>query len=308
MNSIETEELGGPFGVRIQFDLQHDANDDERATLRELLAAHHLLVLRSPGLSQQDQVRFAAYFGPPLPIGDDDAREQYVSNTRPDGVLGTAKLCWHSDTSFAPVPYRVLGLYGLEVEPGRTSTRFACASTAYRALPADLEALLSNRQVVNVTEVPGVDHDTEGRGKRLITHGTSTPSAGHPVLMQHPFDGSRFLYVNEMHSDFILGMPPEQSEEVLGALFALLYAPTNVYEHWWQEGDYVVWDNLTVQHSRGDVSEVGPRTLRKVTIGTVRLREQFPQFFETIPYRNATSRLLATPHWETTASGTPGSS
>ena len=36
-------------------------------------------------------------------------------------------------------------------------------------------------------------------------------------------------------------------------------------DHEWRQGDLVVWDNLTVQHARGNVEIDGPeRTLRKV--------------------------------------------
>jgi hypothetical protein len=42
-----------------------------------------------------------------------------------------------------------------------------------------------------------------------------------------------------------------------------------VLDHEWRRGDLVVWDNLAVQHARGNVEIEGPeRTLRKV-IGPV---------------------------------------
>ena len=49
-----------------------------------------------------------------------------------------------------------------------------------------------------------------------------------------------------------------------------MYAPDNVYEHTWQVGDLLVWDNLALQHARDAVN--GRRTLRRVPVGTVLAR------------------------------------
>jgi alpha-ketoglutarate-dependent taurine dioxygenase len=50
-------------------------------------------------------------------------------------------------------------------------------------------------------------------------------------------------------------------------LFGYLYSPENVLEHTWVEKQYVAWDNIGVQHGRGNVSYEGPtRTLRRSTV------------------------------------------
>jgi taurine dioxygenase len=46
-----------------------------------------------------------------------------------------------------------------------------------------------------------------------------------------------------------------------------LYAPGNRYEHHWEPGDLVVWDNVGLQHARGAVGRGAPRTLRRIVIG-----------------------------------------
>jgi taurine dioxygenase len=100
------------------------------------------------------------------------------------------------------------------------------------------------------------------------------PQAEHPVLMTHPITGARILYVTAMQTDSIVGLADDESEALLEQLWGELYAPGNVYEHEWQVGDLLVWDNLALQHARGAVT--GRRTLRRVPVGTVlaRLRDQ----------------------------------
>jgi len=99
--------------------------------------------------------------------------------------------------------------------------------------------------------------------------------------MVHPKTGQKLLFVNEMETDHIAGIAPQESEELIEALFADMYRPEHVLEHWWNEGDLVIWDNLAVQHGRGNVNLDGPeRTLRKVfgpmsARGTMNLRPKY---------------------------------
>src|SRR4051794_23737050 len=91
--------LTGGIGVELDIDLGAPRSVEEDKQILELFLQHHLLLIRQPGLTHDDQSRFAHIFGRLLPVGTDNAMEQYVSNARADGTLGTAELTWHSDTS-----------------------------------------------------------------------------------------------------------------------------------------------------------------------------------------------------------------
>jgi taurine dioxygenase len=88
--------------------------------------------------------------------------------------------------------------------------------------------------------------------------------------MTHPVTGAAILYTSAMQTDSIVGLPEHESEDLLARCWDILYAPDNVYEHAWQIGDLLVWDNLALQHARDAVT--GPRTLRRVPVGTVLAR------------------------------------
>ena len=59
------------------------------------------------------------------------------------------------------------------------------------------------------------------------------------------------------------------SDELLDAVFAHLYQPANVYEHNWRIGDFVVWDNLALQHGRRSNPNTVRRSLRRVAMNEV---------------------------------------
>jgi taurine dioxygenase len=86
-----------------------------------------------------------------------------------------------------------------------------------------------------------------------------------PIANLHPRSGRTILYVSEMMTSEIEELPEPESEELLGRLFRHLYDPAILWTHEWQSGDLVIWDNLSIQHARGNVDAEGPvRTLRKV--------------------------------------------
>jgi alpha-ketoglutarate-dependent taurine dioxygenase len=62
-------------------------------------------------------------------------------------------------------------------------------------------------------------------------------------------------------------MSPEDSEALLDELFDHMYADENVYTFEWKQGDFIIWDNIAMQHARPDLrAEDAPRTLRKTLV------------------------------------------
>ena len=90
------------------------------------------------------------------------------------------------------------------------------------------------------------------------------PRTAHPVVRNHPVTGAPILFVCRNQTDSIVGLAPDESEELLSALFVVLYDSSHVFEHTWRAGDVVIWDNLAVQHGRADIATHGPRVLQRV--------------------------------------------
>jgi alpha-ketoglutarate-dependent taurine dioxygenase len=186
-----------------------------------------------------------------------------VSNKEPGGYAPYGRLQFHSDMMWAPEPFQVLSLYGLEVEPPSVPTAFVSTTAAWDTLPENLRARVEGLHVVNVTgqQRRGVDDD-EDLLDSIREHEVSiTTSIGH----RHPRTGRTLLYASQMNTSEIVELPHDESEELIEALFAHLYDPAHVIDHEWRRGDLVAWDNLAVQHARKTVQIEGPvRTLRKV--------------------------------------------
>lgn len=257
-----------PFGAEVDCDLRESLTVAEQQRLRELLFERQILVFRDQHLSETRQIEIMRYIGPVRAIHDFVHK---VSNDKTKGSLGTQELTYHSDLAFAEEPRLALSLHALDIVDGGSSTRYVSGVHAAGRLPAALKERL--RGLTALHTYPGYDF-TAGAAElpRWV------PRHSHPVLMPHPVTGRPVLYVTQMQTALIDGLPTEESSALIQALKSQIYTDDNLYEHVWRDGDLVIWDNIATQHARGDVSASGPRTLQKVQISDRTFAEQWPLY------------------------------
>jgi taurine dioxygenase len=269
-----------PFGVEVEIDLSRPIDADRREALRALLYRKKLLVFRNQSLSETDQIRVLGYFGRVLPP-EEEHKELDL-----DGDFGRSRIGFHADLIFTPEPYKLLSLYALEVDDDGTSTRFVDGGHAARALPPVLRAQVEGLRAMSVTpQVQShreVDYDPPAYIRRH----------SQPVIIDHPVTGEPILFVTELQTARIEGLPREESDALLAELFSWLYAEDEVAEHHWRNGDLVIWDNIALQHGRADQSATGVRRLRRVIVADKGFYELCPEFTRGDP------KILAWGHGE----------
>jgi taurine dioxygenase len=248
-----------PFGAEL-------AVVPDEQDFRQAYAADGLIVLRGRKLGMDEQHRLCAMLGP---VVDHPYEKFYVSNVRADGVLGTRELLFHSDVPFLPVPYEGVSLHAVEVDPGVASTRFASGLRAWDRLPQKLRDRVEGMMALQVRE------RAWDRRTRLTDLEPSDMCSVHPVIRRQRGTGRPYLFVNEDMTAGIIGLSEADSDSLLEELFGYLYAEEHIYEHHWQVGDLVIWDNLAVQHARRELGP-GTRTLQRVTIASLGYAQQYP--------------------------------
>jgi taurine dioxygenase len=230
--------------------------------LRRAYQTHHLLVFRDQELTGEQQVGVVRLFGPTLRRGRYADGWAYVSNVRPDGLVPEGGLAFHFDLAFTEEPFWGLSLYGLEVPADGSPTWFASSARAAGLLSEEIRKRVAGLRALNVFDF-NLPQDRRQREAELAP---GMPRAEHPVISSHPRLGVPVLLVCQQQTDRIMGLAPQESEDILAALFERLYSPENVYVHRWRTGDLVVWDNLAIQHGRPAFADGSERTLRRVTI------------------------------------------
>jgi alpha-ketoglutarate-dependent taurine dioxygenase len=267
-DDLGVQPLSEGIGVDITgIDFHEEVDEPTAKRLRDLLAQHSVLRFRGQKLSTEDQVRALGYFAPvtPNPAGNLFA---LVSNKEQDASVPFGRLPFHSDLMWTDHPLEITSLYGIELEQPVESTTFASTLSPYRKLDAELQAELANLVAFNVNDASPFRKGHRDPDILHIEREGAPEGAEHPVVMRHPRSGAPLLTVSEMMTKEIRGVAAPRSEELLDALFALMYAPENLYEQQWEIDDFVIWDNFGAQHGRPNVSATGNvRTLRKVNAG-----------------------------------------
>jgi alpha-ketoglutarate-dependent taurine dioxygenase len=234
--------------------------------IHETWLARHVLVFPDQALTPAHQEVVAGWFGPlerSTPQRAQRGEEMpgpvhHISNRVPGGQAGHGELVFHSDSATRRHPIRAVSLYAQAVPADGGHTVFADAMSGWRTLPQALRD-----RVAPLEARHAFDYDTEAKPVSADFAGFQ---AVHPVVMDHPLTGEPVLYVNRGQTWRIEGLDDTTSAALLDALWAHLEAPERCYEHVWQLGDLVIWDNVALQHARTAFDPSEERTLRRVVV------------------------------------------
>ena len=244
------------FGVEVLgVDLREEQDEEVKRRLRDTWHEKSLLLFRGQSLSEPEMDRAAAIFGE---ISLEGNYPKYVSNVETAGRLSVDhELLFHMDFSFATPPLRGLVLYGVEVPPPGNGgeTLFADAGRAYQRLPPALRERVDKLTIVHST-----------RAVKDNTFSKIEKTSHHPIAFPHPVTGRTLLFCSPRHFYGVDGLSPEDGQALCDELAGYLSSAEIVHTHVWQPGDFVVWDNMQLQHARKKFNSQYHRHLRRIQI------------------------------------------
>jgi taurine dioxygenase len=277
ISTISVAKLHPLIGAEIGgVDLRYPLDDQTLRQIKDAWHKHTVLVFRGQDLSEDDQRRFASYFGrvakrvrPPKPTIVRDGPEWdemmlVTDNVGPDGQplgsLGHGEMWFHTDKCYHRRPHRASFLYGIEIPSEGGHTRFSSSYAAYDRLSEELKRRLDGVMVMQGHEYSVGKRIDLTRKLEEIHHCVQ------PIIVTNPGSGRKGLYVASQNTMWIEGMDRDESEALLQRLFAFAEDPAIIYEHVWRVGDLVMWDNLACLHARTDWPQDQRRTLRRCTV------------------------------------------
>lgn len=276
--SLTTRPLSPALGVEILgLDVSEPLDGKVRDEILSEFYEHIALLFRGQDMTVEQQNRFTTTFGeigkrtvgPRLRKSADDIYTtpvMVVSNIKEDGkplegasANGDREMGFHQDTAFHEIPDHVTILYGIEVSTHGGHTMVTNQHAAYDHVPADLKAKLEGCKVLQVYDYQRhtVDADMDLSGARYYVQ---------PIFITHPVTGRKALYVNRMMSVRIEGMERAESDAILSDLFDITEDPSFRYEHVWEVGDLLMWDNFCSTHARTFYPDEERRLLRRTTV------------------------------------------
>jgi len=180
-------------------------------------------------------------------------------NGKPVGILGDGEVVWHSDFSFKEAPTAARMLLAMEIPHDGGHTYFSNCYAAYDALSPAMKQRIAGMTIkqANIVDTamklrPGASLDVDVR---------DVPGPSHPIVSTHPETGRNMLFLGRRHSAYVNGLSLADSEALLDELWAHTIDPRFIYEHVWQQGDVVVWDNRATLHKRDAFASSSRRVL-----------------------------------------------
>ncbi|OVZ57492.1 2,4-dichlorophenoxyacetate dioxygenase [Pigmentiphaga sp. NML080357] len=261
-------------------DISRPLDEVSVRAIEKAMDDYAVLVFRDQPLDQDQQIRFAKYFGP-LDLGlrkvkggahrFDYAELADISNVTADGAVAgrehakivgnIANQLWHSDSSFQR-PRAKYSMLSAVVVPGHGGeTEFADLRAAYDHLPADMKATIRDLKAVHYALhsrfLLGDTDYTEAQRQAI-------PAVQWPLVQTDPRSGRKILFVG-IHACEVVGMTVAEGRMLLLDLLEHATQREFVYRHHWRVGDLVMWDNTATLH-RGRRFDFGQRReLRRAT-------------------------------------------
>ncbi len=246
--------------------------------LRQTWLQHLVLRFRRTGLDDVAHIRFSAQFGPPvihprqMQQGAHGAHPEIlaISNVkRPDGTaagdLGDGEVNWHTDTWFKERPPAGSFLHALQVPPEGGDTHFLNMYMAYEALDPETKTAVSGRAIHHQTVYDGRGDIRLGMTAPDSDDVRTWPGVDHPMARRHGESGRLCLFLGGRRHASIVGLPPDESADLLDRLWAHATDGRFTWTQQWLDDDLVAWDNRCTMHRRDAFDPAAIRLMHRTT-------------------------------------------
>jgi taurine dioxygenase len=252
--------------------------DDGFAAVHRALLDHHMIVVRDQDIPPPTHIAFSRRFGTVEAhdntryLKDGFPEILVLSNDLEDGEpigVPDAGDAWHSDLSFKKIPALVTILFAVRLPEQGGDTEFSNCHAAYDALDGSMKIRLEGLR--------GVHTVNKLRNPRVAIAGTRQDAEAfyrardatvtHPLVRTHPETGRKTLYLSPRFTIAIDGMDDSEAQPLLDELIAHQLDEKFRYRHKWRKGDFVMWDNRSVNHHAcGGYEYPDIRTIHRTTV------------------------------------------
>lgn len=250
-HEIEVIRLEANLGAEVRgLDLAAPITDEVADLLRRLLWEHQVLFFRATGIDNEQQAAVGRVFGPP--VADSISKRRGVKdgdiqpmNTGPysNAYYGTP---WHADATYLEKPYLVSILRSVIAPELGGDTVWSSGISAYESLPQEVKERIDGLTAI---------HRPNSKAYKLIEdkadlddYLSEYSGVQHPVVITHPYNGRKVLYVNESFTEELVGLPTDEGKKLLDYLERQFSRPENQVRFKWRPGSVAIWDNRAVQH------------------------------------------------------------
>lgn len=258
---FEFRPLKKNIGAEIRgVDLSRSLPDQTIKKIREVWINHVVAVFPNQKVNDEQHIKFSKRLGKLEIINmsalqmkgrpeiyeatnlDDD--NNIMLNDHPVMSINRGNQKWHSDSSFKQVPATASMLNAYIVPKEGGETEFANMAAAYRALDEETKKLCEG--LVAIHDFYWSRRDIEEQAFTQKER-DAIPPVRHPLIRTHPETGQKTIYVGS-HTRKIEGWDFNKSRNLIDMLINFSTQKQFTYQHKWNVGDMVLWDNRSAMH------------------------------------------------------------
>ncbi len=235
------------------------------AQCREALKWRGVLLIRGAHLDDDSQVAFSRKFAGEGGVPGGRELSTITMDKKVNKLAEYLKgaFNWHLDDTTSDVPSRATMLTGRRLSSEGGGTEFANTYAAYENLPAHERKRYDELRVVHSFEAAQRKVNPDPTDEELA--GWRSAPTHESSLVWKRRDGRRSLVIGAT-ADHIVGIPAEESRELLDELLAWATQSRFCYIHDWAVGDAVLWDNTAVLHRALPYDPSSGRMLRRTHV------------------------------------------
>ena len=244
---LDVVDIAARIGSEIRTDLDTLLSGREAANIRATLEQRGVVFFRGLDISDEDQVAIAKTLGN---LVQSEGEEGIYKISLDDKVNERAKylkgsLFWHFDGSLQPFPNLATLLRAITLSDIGGETEFCNTYAAYDDLPQVDKELIADLRVVHSAERSQY-YVTPEMSYEEIAFWQKSPTKACPIVWTHQ-SGRKSLLLGAT-ADYVIGYSVEESRALLARLRDWATQPEYVYQHQWQPGDLLIWDNTGTMH------------------------------------------------------------
>jgi taurine dioxygenase len=266
LNSIETgAEIVG-------IDLSKPVSAEDRENLNSDFARYHVLIIRDQKLTPEQFIKAGEVFGEIMPHhrkSGNSTESSLIFEVRnkeiAPGKYYIVGETFHTDHSNDPVPPKATSLHTVTLPNRGGDTQFVNVHRAYDDLSEKMKQRIEKLVAAHVYVSKYSPRDLIKVDDESLK--TLPAPALHSLVRIHPDNGRRFLYLNPVRMESIIGMSDEDSQALIKELMDHATQKKYEYRHQWKHGDMVIWDNRSVMHqANADYPMTEVRHLHRIMI------------------------------------------
>ena len=232
-----------------------DINTEEAHLLNQAVLDNVCMVIRDQHLTPEEFESAASIFGEVM--DQDHPRYSFpgmpgikrYSNFDNDieGNRMKGSGHWHTDGSFREQPPKFVLLYAVEIPDNGGETEVVNMRAGYQSLPEETRRKLEPMKTAHVRASSSSRTDVGKNNLAIMAQGDQVPNF-HLLVRTIEGAAEKSLYFSPPRVEYIAGMDPEASQDLLHNILDKVIRPEFIYTHKWRLGDIFMWDNRASLH------------------------------------------------------------